>query len=72
MKTNKKLKKLIVETAKELNITIEDLIVMWHKKNPHFGGNGPHRYDGNDKYCKYCNKPINYDVITLSELFSKK
>ncbi len=36
------------------------LLECWNAETPHFGGCGPHRYDGTDKFCAYCNRPKNW------------
>lgn len=37
------------------------LLECWNAETPHFGGAGPHRYDGAEKKCAYCNRPIDWE-----------
>ncbi len=42
------------------------MLECWNAKTPHFGGGGPHRYDGKSKKCGYCNRPINWKPVNPS------
>ena len=41
------------------------MLDMWNHNSPHFGGNGPHRYDGKSKQCSYCLRPKNWKKQNL-------
>jgi hypothetical protein len=54
------LKKLVLPLLQEefmQHIMIKLLLECWNANTPHFGGDGPHRYDGKDRKCAYCSRP---------------
>ena len=59
-----KVAKLIKKTIGDSEHLLLKLVIeCWNAKTPHFGGSGPHRYDGNDKNCAYCNRPKDWTPI---------
>jgi len=40
------------------------LIDCWNEPKPHFGGDGPHRYDSKSKICCYCGRPKGWKPIS--------
>lgn len=66
MKLSASVQKLILNTATGEDFRcgmIKLLIECWNHDTPHFGGCGPHRYDGNEKLCAYCNRPKNWKKV---------
>lgn len=45
------------------SLMIKSLLEMWNARTPHFGGSGPHRYDGISKECSYCLRPKNWKPV---------
>lgn len=39
------------------------LLECWNAETPHFGGCGPHRYDGQSKTCSYCGRPKSWKPV---------
>lgn len=56
-----KMKKNHIKKLKETTdfkfLVYKLLIEQWNAETPHFNGCGPHRYNGSEKYCCYCNRP---------------
>jgi len=55
---------LVKKTIKDNDTLMAKLLLeCWNAERPHFGGVGPHRYDGKDKNCCYCNRPKNWKPV---------
>lgn len=50
-------RKLLKLAAKEKGVSEDEILKMWNADKPHFGGDGPHRYDDGAKECSYCLRP---------------
>lgn len=61
------------ETLDQLKLKL--IIECWNAETPHFGGAGPHRYDGREKRCAYCARPKDWKALNsgwwASELLSE-
>lgn len=48
----------------------------WNAEHPHFGGNGPHRYDEGARECGYCFRPVDWVPmnagVVANDLAAKK
>ena len=55
----KSLKNKVSKLYNQLDETIKlkTILDLWNNPTPHFGGSGPHRYEGASKTCCYCNRP---------------
>jgi hypothetical protein len=54
---NKKQMGLVRELLKNKDFLLKGILEQWNAETPHFGGVGPHRYNGKDKECCYCLRP---------------
>lgn len=69
---NAKTKKTLKSTLRQNKFLLAKLLIeCWNAETPHFGGSGPHRYDGNDKQCCYCNRPKDYKPLHSSFVASE-
>ena len=55
--------KPLIEAILNPDICIKLVLEMWNDEAPHFGGSGPHRYDGSDKECCYCIRPKDWKPV---------
>ena len=44
-------------------IVLKLVLECWNANLPHFGGCMPHRYDGADRFCAYCNRPKDWTPV---------
>jgi len=59
----KQIKTAFTELNEDGHLFYKLMVEQWNNKTPHFGGNGPHRYDGTDKKCCYCLRPIKWKPV---------
>lgn len=59
-KSHLKRAKKILRAGKNEFLFFKLLLECWNAETPHFGGDGPHRYDDNSKLCGYCDRPKNW------------
>lgn len=71
MKNIKDLQRAVNECLEDKEFMTRLLLDIWDKKTPHFGGAAPHRYDDGDSYCKYCNRPRDWDKNTRNTAYFK-
>jgi hypothetical protein len=62
-----------LKLLKELpdSILYKAILELWNAETPHFGGSGPHRYEGKSKNCVYCNRPKNWKNCNVGLLASE-
>jgi len=56
---------------KALGVDDHTVLLQWNADRPHFGGSGPHRYDGSDKECSYCLRPLNWKNVDVPKRDSR-
>lgn len=71
MKPKSKEIKSVKELLKNRRFLIQLIMKDWNAETPHFGGIGPHRYDGNEKECSYCLRPKDWKPVAGSGYFAE-